>query len=321
MTLESRLKKLVMLFPGQGSQSVGMLNDVFAESAAARQALEEADEALGFALSAVIQDGPAEQLDTTEFTQPAMLAADVAVYRAWRALGGPAPDWVAGHSLGEYAALVVADALSLGDAVKLARLRGQAMQAAVPAGEGAMAAVVGLDDDAVQALCAEYAQGDVLEPVNFNAPGQVVIAGHGSAVARAREHAKSHGARMVVPLPVSVPSHCSLMGPAAEALEQALEQIELRSPACPVVHNVTATPEDDLASMRARLTEQVKAPVRWVQSIEYLAGAGGELFLECGPGKVLTGLMRRIDRSLSAHALGDWNALQSALKDVEEAVT
>ena len=315
------MNNVVMLFPGQGSQRVGMLSDVLAESNAARETMQEADDALGFGLSTLIQEGPAERLDATENTQPAMLAADIAVFRAWRALGGPAPALVAGHSLGEYAALVAADVLTFAGALRLAQLRGRAMQAAVPAGQGAMAAVVGLDDAAVQGLCDQYAGDDVLDPVNFNAPGQVVIAGHGAAVARASANAKSHGARMVVPLPVSVPSHCALMAPAAEALQAALEDVAFASPTCPVVHNVTAAPEPDVDGLRARLIEQVKAPVRWVQTIEYLAGAGGDLFLECGPGKVLTGLMRRIDRSLQANALGEWTSLQAALQQIEESVS
>ena len=302
-----------MLFPGQGSQSVGMLDAFIDASSVVRQTLDEADEALGYALSALIRQGPSDELDRTEHTQPAMLAADVALYRHWTEAGGAQPVAVAGHSLGEYAALVAANVLSFADALRLSRVRAQAMQAAVKEGEGAMAAVVGLEDAAVQVLCDQYAEDDVLEPVNFNAPGQVVIAGHASAVARASEHAKAHGARMVVKLPVSVPSHCRLMGPAADRLREALDALALAEPTCPVIQNVSAAPADNLQVLREQLIEQVRAPVRWVETIEYLAGMGDVRFLECGPGKVLTGLMRRIDRALPATSLATPEAMQQAL--------
>ncbi len=307
------MSNTILLFPGQGSQSVGMLNDFLADSAVVRDTLAEADHALGYALSTLMAQGPAEDLDRTEHTQPAMLAADVALYRHWRAEGGAAPVAVAGHSLGEYAALVAAEVMSFSDALRLARIRAQAMQAAVPEGHGAMAAVVGLDDEAVQALCDRYADGQVLEPVNFNAPGQVVIAGEADAVARASEHAKGHGARMVVQLPVSVPSHCQLMLPAANALREALRDVPLAAPCCPVIQNVSAAPPEDTDALREQLIDQVRAPVRWVETIQYLATIDNPRFLECGPGKVLTGLMRRINRSLAASALGEPVALNKAL--------
>lgn len=303
-----------VVFPGQGSQSVGMLGRLLAESPAARSAFDEADEALGFSLSTLVRQGPADDLNRTDCTQPAMLAAGVAAWRAWQALGAPAPVAMAGHSLGEYTALVCAGALEFGDALRIVRLRGEHMQAAVPEGEGAMAAILGLDDEAVEAACrAAEADGGVVEAVNFNAPGQVVIAGEAAAVARAIEQAKAAGARRAMALPVSVPSHCRLMNPVGEQLAAALAGVAVRPPEVPVYHNVDAAPRRDPAAIRAALAEQVRRPVRWTACVQALRLAGAGILLEAGPGRVLCGLAKRIDRELAALPLDDPDTLAAGL--------
>lgn len=311
---------LAVVFPGQGSQSVGMLGRLLSEEPAAATTFEEADATLGYALGALVREGPAELLNRTDRTQPAMLAAGVAAWRAWRARGGPLPVAMAGHSLGEYTALVCAGALDFADALRIVSLRGEWMQQAVPAGEGAMAAVLGLEDAAVIAACqAAEADGGVAEAVNFNAPGQVVIAGDAATVARALELAKAAGARRAMALPVSVPSHCRLMNRVGEQLALALAEVSLQAPEIPVYHNVDAQPRQDVAQVRSALAEQVRQPVQWVQCVQAMRAAGVATLVEAGPGRVLCGLARRIDRQLAALPVDDPDTLAAALTAVKEA--
>lgn len=308
--------KFAFVFPGQGSQSVGMMAG-YGDAAPVRETFAEASDALGQDLWAMVSDGPADLLNQTVNTQPVMLAAGVAAYRVWQGRGGPAPALMAGHSLGEYTALVCADAIGFADAVKLVRLRAEAMQSAVPEGVGAMAAVLGLDDAAVRAVCAEAAQGEILEAVNFNSPGQVVIAGHKAAVDRGCALAKEKGAKRALPLPVSVPSHCALMQPAAEKLLAALAGIEVRSPAVPVLHNADVDGHADPAAIRDALARQLYSPVRWVETIQAMAAGGVELIAECGPGKVLAGLNKRIVDGVTGVALADAAALADTLEKIK----
>lgn len=303
-----------IVFPGQGSQSVGMLAELLAHSAEARAVLDEAGAAVDMDLHALFADGPPERLNATENTQPALLAADLAVWAAFCAATPLRPDVLAGHSLGEYPALVAAGCLGLADGARLARLRGEAMRDACPEGAGAMAAVIGLDDAAVRALCKAQADGQVLEAVNFNAPGQVVIAGHAEAIERAIGAARPAGARLATRLPVSVPAHSSLMRPAAEALGQALADVDLRPPDIPVVHNVTAERTDNPDQIRSWLVEQLHQPVQWVASVQAMASRGISTQLECGPGKVLCGLAKRIDRSQTALPMGTPDQLAAAIE-------
>jgi [acyl-carrier-protein] S-malonyltransferase len=304
--------KQAFVFPGQGSQSVGMMQG-WGDRAEVRATFAEASDALGQDLWALVTDGPAELLNQTLNTQPAMLAADVAAWRVWQTAGGTTPALLAGHSLGEYAALVAAGALGFTDAVKLVRLRAEAMQAAVPEGVGAMAAILGLDDDAVRAVCADAAAGEVVEAVNLNSPGQVVIAGNKAAVERAMALAKEKGAKRALPLPVSVPSHSSLMLPAAEKLLAHLQGVTIVTPNIPVLHNTDVQSHTEPAAIRAALAKQLHTPVRWVETVQALKAAGIERVIECGPGKVLAGLNKRIDDSLPAVALVDEASLQAAL--------
>jgi [acyl-carrier-protein] S-malonyltransferase len=304
--------KLAMVFPGQGSQSLGML-DAFEAYPVVRQTLAEAGAVLGQDLWTLAAEGPPEQLNQTVNTQPLMLAADVAVYRAWLGAGGAAPAIVAGHSLGEYAALVAAGALQLADALPLVRFRAQAMQEAVPAGVGAMAAIMGIDDAGIAAACAEAAQGQVVEPVNFNAPGQIVIAGHREAVERAIVAAKAKGAKRGVLLPVSAPFHSSLLRPAAERLSAYLVNVAVLTPTIPVIHNVDAGIGRDPAAIRAALAKQAASPVRWVETVHALVAAGVTLVVECGPGQVLTGLCKRIAPDLAVMPMNDGAAIEAAL--------
>ena len=306
--------KLAFVFPGQGSQSVGMMQG-WSERAEVRATFAEASDALGQDLWALVTEGPADLLNQTVNTQPAMLAADVAVWRVWQAAGGATPALLAGHSLGEYAALVAAGALNFADAVKLVRFRAEAMQAAVPEGVGAMAAILGLDDDAVRAVCADAAAGEVVEAVNLNSPGQVVIAGNKAAVERAMALAKERGAKRALPLPVSVPSHSSLMLPAAEKLLAHLQDVTIATPTIPVLHNTDVHSHADAGAIRAALAKQLHTPVRWVETVQALKAAGIERVIECGPGKVLAGLAKRIDDSLPAVALVDEASLQAALNN------
>ncbi len=305
---------LAFVFPGQGSQSVGMLKDLAAEFTEVEATFKQASDALGYDLWDVVQNGPAEKLNQTDVTQPAMLSAGVAVWRIWQAKGGAQPVMMAGHSLGEYTALVCAGALDFSDAVKLVAERGRLMQEAVPAGEGAMAAILGLDDDAVIQVCEDAAEGEVLSAVNFNSPGQVVIAGQKTAVERALGVAKEKGAKRALLLPVSVPSHCALMKPAAQKLEQILADIELREPAIPVLNNVDVQAQSDAAEIRAALVKQLHSPVRWVETIRKMAADGVGSLIECGPGKVLAGLNKRIERGMTAQAVYDSDSLNSALE-------
>ncbi|MBV2131311.1 ACP S-malonyltransferase [Pseudomonas sp. MAP12] len=294
---------LAFVFPGQGSQAVGMLAELGAQHASIRETFAEASAALGYDLWALTQAGPAEQLNQTDKTQPAILAASIALWRLWLAEGGAQPAFVAGHSLGEYSALVAAGCLPFAEAVKLVELRGQLMQQAVPAGHGGMAAILGLDDDAVRAACAEAAQGDVVSAVNFNAPGQVVIAGAAAAVERAIEACKAKGAKRAMALPVSVPSHCALMRPAAEKFAAAVEAIAWQLPQIAIVQNTSAQVPAELAALKQDLLAQLYSPVRWVESVVLLAERGVTELVECGPGKVLSGLNKRCAKGVNTHNL------------------
>jgi len=302
------------LFPGQGSQSTGMLAGLGQNHPLVLDTFAEASEVLGFDLWQLIQQGPEDELNTTCNTQPAMLAAGVAVWRLWQEMGGEAPAIMAGHSLGEYTALVCAGALAYRDAVGLVADRGRYMQDAVASGEGAMAAILGLDDSKVMAICEQSAQGEVVDAVNFNSPGQVVIAGTATAVQRAVELAKQEGARRAIMLPVSVPSHCALMGDAASRLEQRLSSVDVSAPTIPVVNNVDVKVETDPAAIRDALVRQLYSPVRWVETIAYLSAQGVDTVIECGPGKVLAGLNRRIDRNITVFPVFDEDSLQNAIE-------
>jgi [acyl-carrier-protein] S-malonyltransferase len=310
--------KLAFVFPGQGSQQVGMM-DGYASHPVVQQTFVEASQALHDDLWNVVQNGPPDALNLTRNTQPVMLTAGVAIWRAWRAAGGPVPAVMAGHSLGEYTALVAAEALRFADAVPLVRFRAEAMQDAVPAGVGAMAAIIGGDDDAVMAACREAAQGEVVEPVNFNAPGQLVIAGHRAAVERAIVAAKAHGAKRAMLLPVSAPFHSSLLAPAAERLAARLAQVEVRAPTVPVLHNVDVATHAAPDEIRTALARQAASPVRWTEIVRRMADEGVTHIVECGPGKVLTGLTRRIAEGVESFALTDSAALDEALAGVAAA--
>jgi len=303
------------VFPGQGSQSVGMLGALAAAEPAVRATFDEASRVLGYDLWQLVSTGPEERLNATERTQPAMLAAGVAVWRVWRARGGAAPALVSGHSLGEFTALVCAGALDYPAAIELVRFRGQAMQEAVPAGSGAMAAIIGLEDEVLLAVCREAAAGAVVEAVNFNSPGQVVIAGDAAAVQRAIEAAKTRGARRAVTLPVSVPSHSSLMLGAGERLRERLRAIKVQEPAIPYVSAVDARPHAEPDDIRAVLVRQISSPVRWPDTLRALARGEIAQIIECGPGKVLTGLNRRIERrpDLTFLAIEDPVSVDAAL--------
>ncbi|MDE1462626.1 ACP S-malonyltransferase [Spartinivicinus poritis] len=300
-------------FPGQGSQQVGMLSAIAAEQSVIQETFAEASAALGYDLWQLVQQGPAEALNQTEQTQPAILTASVALWRLWQAKTAATPALMAGHSLGEYSALVCAESLSLADAVKLVRLRGRLMQEAVAEGEGAMAAVIGLDDEAVAEACTETAGQQVVAPVNYNSPGQVVIAGHREAVERAMVVAKDKGAKKVMPLPVSVPSHCLLMKPAAEKLAEALAEIDVSQPKIPVLQNVTAATANTVEQLRDNLVKQLYNPVLWVNTVQAIADAGVDTIYECGPGKVLSGLNKRINRRLTVASLEQLEALEAAV--------
>lgn len=306
-------KKLAIVFPGQGSQSVGMLADLYQNYPLVQDTFNEASAALGYDLWALIANGPEEQLNETQRTQPALLTASVAVWRLWQQQGGATPAYFAGHSLGEYSALVCAGVLSLADAVKLVEKRGQYMQQAVPAGTGAMAAIIGLDDAAIAKACADAAQGEVVAPVNYNSPGQVVIAGHKAAVERAGEACKAAGAKRALPLPVSVPSHCALMRPAADQLATDLAALNFQQPAIPVVNNVDVQIASNGDAIKEALIRQLYSPVRWTETIEYFAAQGVTEVLELGAGKVLSGLIKRINKELNTSSITDSAALSAAL--------
>lgn len=307
--------KLAMVFPGQGSQTVGMM-DGWSAHPVVRATFAEASEALGEDLWALVAEGPPDALNLTTNTQPVMLAAGVAAWRAWCAAGGPAPALVAGHSLGEYTALVAAGALAFRDAVPLVRFRAQAMQDAVPAGVGAMAAIMGADDNAVIAACAEAAQGQVVEPVNFNAPGQLVIAGHREAVERAIVVARTMGAKRGVLLPVSAPFHSSLLRPAAERLAQRLAEVTITAPTIPVLHNVDVLAHATPDAIRHALAQQAAHPVRWTATMQAMGAQGITHVVECGPGKVLAGLAKRSVDGVNAYSLTDGDALTATLAEL-----
>jgi [acyl-carrier-protein] S-malonyltransferase len=306
------MNTLAFIFPGQGSQTVGMLQG-FSENAAVGATIAEASEALGQDLGQLIAQGPAEALSLTVNTQPVMLAASMAFYRAWLAAGGPQPGWAAGHSLGEYSALTAAGVFSLADATQLVRFRAQEMQSAVPVGVGGMAAVLGMESQAVIAACADAAQGQIVEAVNFNAPDQTVIAGHQEAVDRACALVKERGAKRALPLAVSAPFHSSLLAPAAEALRERLAQTAVNTPLIQVVNNVDVAIERDADRIRDALSRQAMRPVRWVEVIEKLSANGVTTMIECGPGKVLTGLVKRIAPQVTTLAINDQSSLQAAL--------
>lgn len=308
------MTQFAFVFPGQGSQSVGMLADVAAQYPIVEETFAEASAALGYDLWALVQQGPAEELNKTWQTQPALLTASVALWRVWQQAGGKAPAMMAGHSLGEYSALVCAGVIAFADAVRLVELRGKLMQDAVPEGTGAMSAIIGLDDESIAKACEEAAQGQVVSPVNYNSPGQVVIAGHKEAVERAGASCKAAGAKRALPLPVSVPSHCALMKPAAEKLAVELQNITFNAPAIPVVNNVDVACATDPDEIRNALVRQLYSPVQWTKSVELMASRDITHLYEVGPGKVLTGLTKRIVDSLTASAINEPASLAAALE-------
>jgi [acyl-carrier-protein] S-malonyltransferase len=310
--------KLAMVFPGQGSQSVGMLR-AYEGLPGVDDVRRQAAGSLGDDFLKLLDEGPADALGLTVNTQPAMVTVGYAAYRAWIGLGGPRPEVVAGHSLGEYTALVAAEAIAFADCLPLVRHRAEAMQKAVPAGEGAMAAILNLDDESVRAACAESAQGDVVQAVNFNGPGQVVIAGSKDAVARAMENCKARGAKRTLPLPVSAPFHSSLMQPAAQALKAYLDTVDMRAPVLTVVNNVDVGVEREPGRIKDALVRQAASPVRWVETISRMAEMGVTHVVECGPGKVLAGLTRRIDPKLQGYAIADRASLEQTLSAVRTA--
>lgn len=300
-----------IVFPGQGSQAVGMLADLYDNYEIVKATFAEASEALGYDMWSLVSEDAEGKLNQTQYTQPALLTASVAVWRAYLEKGGEKPEYLAGHSLGEYSALVCAGVLSLTDAVKLVEQRGQFMQQAVPAGTGAMAAIIGLDDDVIAKACEDSAQGQVVSPVNFNSPGQIVIAGNKEAVERAMVACKEAGAKRALPLPVSVPSHCALMKPAAEQLAEQLNAIAFNAPEIKVVNNVDVAITDAPEEIKQALIKQLYSPVRWTETIQFFAANGVDTSYEFGPGKVLTGLVKRIDKSVSCVSVGDTATLES----------
>ncbi|VEA64958.1 Malonyl CoA-acyl carrier protein transacylase [Serratia plymuthica] len=308
------MTQFAFVFPGQGSQSLGMLADLAVQFPIVEETFSEASSVLGYDLWQLVQQGPAEELNKTWQTQPALLAASVAIFRVWQQQGGKAPAMMAGHSLGEYSALVCAGVLDFQAAIRLVELRGKLMQEAVPEGTGAMFAIIGLDNDAIAKACEESAQGQVVSPVNFNSPGQVVIAGNKEAVERAGAACKAAGAKRALPLPVSVPSHCALMKPAADKLAVVLQEITFNAPQVAVVNNVDVRTETDPEAIRSALVRQLYSPVRWTESVEFMAAQGVTSLLEVGPGKVLTGLTKRIVDTLTAAAVNDAASLSAALE-------
>jgi len=307
------------IFPGQGSQSVGMLSELAQQYPLVQQTFAEASDALGFDLWDMVQNGPDTDLNSTHNTQPAMLSSGVAVWRIWNESGAPQPAAMAGHSLGEFTALVCSGAMDFSDAVKLVAERGRLMQEAVPEGQGAMAAILGLDDAVVISVCEKAAEGDVVQAVNFNSSGQVVIAGSAAAVDRAIQVATDEGAKKAIKLPVSVPSHCDLMKPAADKLAEKLTQIEIATPSIPVIHNVDVTSHSDADAIRNALSMQLYRPVRWVETVQKLVADGMSDMVEMGPGKVLMGLIRRIDRSVTCTPVQDPAGLDKALEKIKGA--
>lgn len=312
------MSKFAFVFPGQGSQFVGMLSELAEASTIVQQTFQEASDALGYNLADVIAQGPAEKLNDTSVTQPALLSCSIAMWRLWQDCTENQPEFLAGHSLGEYSALTCAGVFNFSDAIKLVELRGQLMQQAVPVGVGAMSAIIGLDNDSIIAACSQAAQNEVVSPVNFNSPGQVVIAGHKTAVERANSLCKEAGAKRALPLPVSVPSHCELMRPAAEKLSSYLDSLELASPKFKVVNNVDVAICDDASSIKTALVKQLYSPVRWASTVEFIASQGVSQLIECGPGKVLSGLTKRISRQLSAVSINDRASLDAAIEAISK---
>lgn len=312
------MSQFAMLFPGQGSQSVGMLSDLADRHPQIRETFEQAGEVLGTDLWALVRNGPEEDLNRTELTQPALLAGAIGVWRIWQALDGPKPTQLAGHSLGEYSALVAAGALDFETAVGVVAERGRQMQAAVPAGKGAMAAVLGLDDEVVEAICREIAEDQVVAPANYNSPGQIVIAGDAAAVERAMHKCTEAGARRAMILPVSVPSHSALMQPAADVMAEVLEEVEIRTPGIPVVHNHDVAEHDDPDAIRLALVKQLSSPVRWTESMRRLTESGIMHLAECGPGRVLCGLGRRIERGAEWAPLDQPGAIEETIARLGE---
>ncbi|MER1687411.1 ACP S-malonyltransferase [Proteus sp. G2638] len=302
-----------MVFPGQGSQAIGMLAELAEHYPIVTETFAQASDVLGYSLWDLVQNGPEEELNKTWKTQPALLAASVAIWRVWQEKQGKMPQMMAGHSLGEYSALVCAGVIDFAAAIKLVELRGQLMQEAVPAGTGAMYAIIGLDNDAIAKACEEAAQGQVVSPVNFNSPGQVVIAGNKEAIERAGALCKEAGAKRALPLAVSVPSHCALMKPAADKLAVALQEIEFKQPEIQVVNNVDVKAQTDANAIRDALVRQLYNPVRWTETVEFIADKGITQLLEIGPGKVLTGLTKRISKEMNAAAVNDIASLDAAL--------
>lgn len=306
--------QLAFVFPGQGSQKVGMLADIAAAYPIVAETFAEASDALGYDMWALIQQGPQEELNLTEKTQPILLTSSVALWRVWQQRGGAQPSLLAGHSLGEFSALVCAGTIEFRDAVKLVRARGQFMQTAVPVGVGAMAAVLGLEDDQIVHICrAASSGGDVVEAVNFNSPGQIVIAGTVEGVGKAIELCKAAGSKRALPLPVSAPFHTSLMRPAGDKLREAMAGLKFSVPKIPVVHNVNAKTESDPEKIKAILFEQIFSPVQWTHCVQTLASAGVTTAIECGPGKVLCGLVKRIDKNINCFGIEDSAGLDAAL--------
>lgn len=314
--MTEQIYNLAFVFPGQGSQSVGMLAAMAEAHPEVKQTFEQASDALSYDLWAIVENGPVEDLNQTAITQPAMLAAGYAVWKIWTKHSSAKPGWVAGHSLGEYTALVCADAIAFEDAIKLVAERGRLMQKAVPVGQGAMAAVLGLEDHEVVKLCKDAAEGEIVAPANFNAPGQVVIAGDKSAVERAMAKAKDAGAKRAVLLPVSVPSHCALMQPASDQLEEALSQIRIDSPKMTLIHNVDVSTHSAPEVIRNALKEQLFKPVRWVDGVKFMSDQGVTAFVECGPGKVLVGLNKRIAKNADHLSIYDPDSLNQALEKI-----
>ncbi len=307
------MSNYAVIFPGQGSQSVGMLAELAERFPVIKETFQEASETLGYDLWSFVQDGPAEELNQTNRTQPALLTASVALWRLWQSQNRPAPTFFAGHSLGEYSALVCAGVIEFKDAVKLVELRGLLMQAAVPAGTGAMSAIIGLSDELIKKACVDAAQGQVVSPVNFNSPGQVVIAGNKDAVERANVLCKEAGAKRALPLPVSVPSHCALMKPAADELAKALDSIVFKAPSIPVLNNVNVKAEANPKAIKEALVLQLFNPVRWTECVQKLAQKDISTLVELGPGNVLCGLVKRIDKSITAFAANDLASIDKPL--------
>ena len=305
-------QKIALLFPGQGSQSVGMLSELLENSVIVKATFSEASSALGYDLAALVLNGPEEELNQTHRTQPALLTASVAIYRHWLAANPDVDVVMAGHSLGEYSALVCSDVISLGEAVKLVENRGLYMQEAVPAGVGSMAAIIGLGDEQIKTACEEFAQGEVVSPVNYNSPGQVVIAGHKAAVDRASQACKDAGAKRALPLSVSVPSHCELMKPAAEKLANDLAALTFNTPKCDVINNVDVKAQSSADAIKDALVRQLYSPVRWTETVQALVAQGITQSYEFGPGKVLTGLAKRIDKAMVCGSVNDAAAIDAA---------